>query len=98
MGKILSDLILNVWAVMGNVWDGLYLILIRVCVLVIGFTNVVLLLISDDLIQIVSRLDQSRDIDGSCRITKQILDFLELHTGDYRLNQVCVSVLHLVIL
>lgn len=42
----------------------------------------------DDLMQIVSRLDHSQDVDSSCRIAKQFLDFLELHTGDYRLNQV----------
>jgi len=42
----------------------------------------------DDLMQLMSRLEQSRDLDTSHRIIRQILDFLELHTGDYRLNQV----------
>ena len=41
--------------------------------------------------QIVSRLDHSQDMDSSCRVAKQILDFLELHTGDYRLNQVSTA-------
>ena len=44
--------------------------------------------LADDLMQIVSRLAHSQDVDSSCRVAKQILDFLELHTGDYHLNQV----------
>lgn len=38
--------------------------------------------------QIVVKLDQSQDAHASYRIAKQILDFLELHAGDYRMNQV----------
>lgn len=43
---------------------------------------------AEDLMQLVTRLDQCRDLDGSCRLARQILEFLELHSGDYRLNQV----------
>ena len=39
--------------------------------------------------QLVGRLEQqSGNIDGSCRVAKQILDFFELHVGDYKMNQV----------
>ena len=36
----------------------------------------------------VSKLEQSTDVDGSCHLSRQILDFLELHATDYRTNQV----------
>ncbi len=42
--------------------------------------------------QIVSKLDHCQDVDSRCRVAKQLLDFLELHTGDYRLNQVSDAV------
>ena len=37
--------------------------------------------------QLLSKLESSRDFDGSCRLAQQILEFFELHSGDYRLNQ-----------
>ena len=50
----------------------------------------------DDLMQLVGKLEQqSGNSDGSCRVAKQILDFFELHVGDYRMSQVpctCMSV------
>ena len=45
--------------------------------------------LSDDLMQLVAKLEQqSGSSDGSCRVARQILDFFELHVGDYRMNQV----------
>ncbi len=41
---------------------------------------------SDDLTQLLLKLDQSGDVDGSCRIAKQILDQFE--AADYRASQV----------
>lgn len=37
--------------------------------------------------QMLSRLEVSTDFDRSCRIAQQLVDFFELHSGDYRLNQ-----------
>ncbi len=37
--------------------------------------------------QLLSRLESSSDYDDSCGLAQQIVDFLELHTSDYRLNQ-----------
>ena len=52
-----------------------------------------LLLVTDDLMQLVSKLEQqSGSSDGSCRVASQILDFFELHVGDYRMNQVLAFV------
>ena len=43
----------------------------------------------DDLMQLVAKLEQqSGNSDGVCRVARQILDFFELHVGDYRMNQV----------
>ena len=42
----------------------------------------------------MSKLEQSTDVDASCRLSRQILDFFELHVTDYRTNQVGGSVLH----
>ena len=42
--------------------------------------------------QLVSKLEQqSGNSDGSCRVARQILDFFELHVGDYRMNQVLIK-------
>lgn len=49
---------------------------------------------AEELIQLVSKLEHSTDVDASCRLSRQILDFLELHVTDYRTNQVGGSVLH----
>ena len=39
--------------------------------------------------QLVAKLEQqSGNSDGVCRVARQILDFFELHVGDYRMNQV----------
>ena len=50
---------------------------------------------AEELIQLVSKLEQSTDVDASCRLSRQILDFLELHVTDYRTNQVGGSMLHI---
>ena len=50
---------------------------------------------AEELIQLVSKLEQSTDVDASCRLSRQILDFLELHVTDYRTNQVRGSMLHM---
>ena len=47
---------------------------------------------SEDLMQIVSKLDHTQDVESRCRVAKMLLEFLELHTGDYRLNQVSLVV------
>ena len=49
---------------------------------------------AEELIQLVSKLEQSTDVDASCRLSRQIFDFLELHVNDYRTNQVGRSMLH----
>ncbi len=41
----------------------------------------------DELMQLLSRLESSSDYDGSCRLAQQIVEFFELHSGDYRLSQ-----------
>ncbi len=41
----------------------------------------------DELMQLLSRLESSSDYDGSCRLAQQIVEFFELHAGDYRLSQ-----------
>ena len=46
---------------------------------------------ADELIQLLSRLQSTSDYDASCRLAQQIVDFLELHTSDYRLNQAIQS-------
>ena len=41
--------------------------------------------------QLVAKLEQqSGNSDGVCRVARQILDFFELHIGNYRMNQVHV--------
>ena len=43
--------------------------------------------------QLVGKLEQqSGNSDGVCRVARQILDFFELHVGDYRMSQVCMAV------
>ena len=39
--------------------------------------------------QLVGKLEQqSGNSDGVCRVARQILDFFEIHVGDYRMSQV----------
>lgn len=41
---------------------------------------------ADDLMQVLGRLENSTDVDGSCRLARHLLDILE--AADYRTMQV----------
>ena len=42
--------------------------------------------LSDDVVQVLGKLENSTDIDGSCRLAHQLQDILE--AADYRTTQV----------
>ena len=46
----------------------------------------------DELMLLVSKLEHSTDVDESCHIARQMVELLESHTADYRLNTVSYTI------